>query len=367
MALHGSINDMSRSLGISPARLLASRLDFQRSPSQAASAIAGQARRFDAKQGGRKSVQQIRDAATAFVTTALSQILRPIERVGRERFLFVPGRTGDQAPLLPVIQRAELGKQQLEYQVIGHTGEARWMSSGGVSELRRVNGADDLKSQPLAFFGIRFGWDQFELWNAAHLGRNIETERMNAARQFMDEHLEDALGYGNDEREIPGFFNHGSALTIDLSVSFGAPNITATEIITQLGIIEVAWSRANPKRMISGVVMPKTHRLNMMTIFTGASGEGDINLWKFAKEMFPWLANIVEDDRMLTASDEGASMWTLWSADSEELYAEANASPMLFGPFENELNVDFIAINQTAGVVNKRAERLLRVQFPAVS
>lgn len=366
MQLHGSIHDLARSLGVSPAHLLERRLDFTGDPVGVRNKLAPMFRRLDSRQGqGRMDSREVLDAATSFVTSELSVLLTPTELPGLERFLFVPGKTQGQ-PLLPVQQKVALGMQSLEYDVIAHTGEARWVGAGGLADLRKVGSAEDRKKQDVGYFGVRFGWDQFDLWQQSHQQfRSIERERSLAAGRFMAEFLEQVIGYGNEDRKMPGMFRHGSATSLDLTKSFGAASITAAEALDQMALIELAWKRMNPRRMMSGIVMPASHRLNLISTFTGAAGEGDFTAWKLALELYPWLANITEDDRMLTASDSGTPMWVIWSADAEELYAEASATPMVFGPFENELNVDFIALNQTGGVVCKNSRLLLRVVMPA--
>ena len=308
-----------------------------------------------------------RDAATAFVTNPLAEILAPVERPGLENFLFVPGST-EQQPLLPIDQKVRLGKNSLEYPIVALSGEAKFVGAGGTRDLKRAGTADDLKSQPVAFFGVRFGWTQFELWQGQHLDqRDIEMENQRAARQAMDEFMEDVASYGSNERKIPGFFNHGSAVSYNLSKSFGDSTMTISEMLTQLSIIHLMWKRANPKRSVTGVAMPETHRLNMLKIFGGANDAAytGISGWKHAQESFPWLNNIVTDDRLLEASDSSFSMWQLWSADPSELYLEAAPGHMLFGPFTDEMDTDFIMLNQIGGCVCKRPERIMRVQYPA--
>lgn len=277
----------------------------------------------------------------------------------------MPGRTGDQPALLPVIERVELGKNECERPVLVHSGEARFFGPGGsgTRSLRRTNTAEDMKSVPVGYFGVRIGWDAFELWQATHLGRDVPGERQRGGRYAMDELLEETAAFGNIERNINGFFNGGVALTFGLPKSMGDPSLTADELLTYLGIIDVMWARANPRRMVSGCVMPRTHKVNLLRIFNGNDNSG-LSMWKYALEMYPWLANIVLDDRLLTASDTGASMWQFWSADSDELYLEGSPNHMLFGPFETELETEFILLNKTAGAVNWRAERIMRVQFP---
>lgn len=360
-----TLDAVCKQLRISPARLLSKRVDLstQAGKERLLGDLGDAAKRVDSS----KNEAQRRDAATAFVTSPLAQILAPVERPGRENFLFVPG-LGEQPPLLPVAQKVALGKTSLEYPVIAMSGEASFIGAGGVRDLKRASTVDDLKTQPVAFFGVRFGWDQFQLWQGDHLDlRNIEMEEQASGRQAMDEFMEEVASFGSNARKIPGFFNHGSALSLNLSKSFGDPTITLSELLTQLSIIEAVWSRANPRRTVSGVAMPKTHRLNMINIFGGSgdsAGTG-VSGWKHAKEMYPWLNNIVEDDRLLEASDDSKSMWQLWSADPEELYLEGAAGHLLYGPFIDEMNTDFIMLNQIGGVVCKRPERIQRVQFPS--
>ena len=362
----GDLRNICADLGVSKDYLLSKRLDVANQPEKVIAALSASFASSDAKTRGdgvRKDSQTIHDNASAFLTSSLSKVLAPVTRVSNENYLFVPGRTSG-APLLPVVNKVPFGMQQVEWDVVGLTGEARRIGHGGVRDLTRVGASADKKYQPASLYGIRMGWDIFELAQSSFIeGRNVQTERQEAARTAMDELLERDASFGDLEREIPGFFSTGNALTVDLAKSFGGV-ITFDEALVQLCIMDQVWYRANGQRGVSGIAMPRTHWLNLMKIFRGSAS--DLTIWKWAMEMFPWLANPVLDDRLLTASPTNGPIWQMWSADSSELYLEAFASPMLFGPFDtSDLTTDFIMLGQTGGCVNRRYERIVRFNQPA--
>jgi hypothetical protein len=364
-----TIHDLARKLGVSPGQLhgehaSAWKLDLK-DVEASRGKLARHVQMLDAKYGGGKMDETRRhDAASAFMTSGLSTILAPVMQVSSRKFLFAPGYTQG-GGLLPVQQRVELGKQQLEYPVIAVTGEARRMAHGSTKDLRRVGTVDDYKSQPVALYGVRFGVDEFELWQAAHLGRSPLMEKQRGAGFAMAEYFEETAGNGDSTAKIPGFFNHGSCFSLTLTKTFGDSSITGAEMLLQLAILDLAWSRANGNRVVSGVAMPKVHRLNLLQKFFGDAATPGENAWKFAKEAFPWLNNIVEDDRLLTMNPDGGPMWQLWSADGEDQYLEGSPAPMMFGPFTDELRSDYILVAQTGGCVNKDTRAIFRVYMPA--
>jgi len=367
-AMIGSLDEVCLELGVSEGLLKSRRLDISKAPAAAIASLAREFGRIDARHrendSQRKDSKQLHDAAAEFLAGPLAEMLAPVEMPSLENFLFVPGRAGPNGTLLPVQQRVPLGKNSLYYDSIAHSHEARWIGAGGTSRLKKGGEDEDRRTQPVAFYGARFGYDQFDLWRGTHLSRNIPDERQRSARQGMDEFSEHVGGEGSTEQLIPGFLNHNNAVTIDLVKSFGDPTLTSDEMWEQLSIVDLMWGRMNPNRGVSGVMMPKLHRLNMIKIFHGTNKEG-VNAWKWAQEAYPWLANIVEDDRMETASESGGPMWQLWSADADQLYRETSPTPMVFGPFETELSTDFILINQDGGVVCKDPRRIFRLNQPA--
>lgn len=314
---------------------------------------------LDAKHGRTRDDTQRHDAATAFTTSALSAVLAPVFVSSSRSFLFVPGMTGPRGQLLPIRQSVELGKQQLEYPVVTFTGEAKRMASGATKDLPRVGTSDDMKTQRVGLFGVRFGWDEFQLWQAMHIGRSVQAEQQRAASMAMAEYFEQFCSYGDTETQRPGFFNHGSTTTIDITTNLGT-STSATDILDALSFMDLCWKKLNPNRILSGVIMPASHKANMVKRFFGASSEGQ-NVWKVAIEFYPWLTSIVTDDRLLTASQSGGAMWQFWSADDNDQYIEALTTPLLYGPFQDELETTFIMINQTAGVVNKDPLAIMRV------
>lgn len=354
LMIHDSLDGLARSFGLSRARLLAAQRNTDAEIRDSIAVGLGRAHpKLDRK--------QVHDAATNFTTHALAQQLAPVEITTNERFLFAPGRAS--SPILPVRQELALGMRSMEWQAIEFTGEARHFAPGAIRGLTNVGSADDQLEQNAAWYGAAFEIDYFEMIETDHLGRSAQAEKNRSMRLAMDRLAEYIGGFGYTDRSIPGMFNHGAALTMDVVKSFGDPTLTADEMMEQLKLIDLAMDQLMPDRAISGVIMPKSHRLNMIDKFGGTNGEGE-NRWKLALEIFPWLRNIIEDQRMLTASNTGGGQWQFWSDDSMSLWYESSRAPLLFGPFEDQLTSRFIAIAQHAGVICKDPRLLFRVQMP---
>jgi hypothetical protein len=360
-----NIKALADACGLSPGQIVGPdaeqfRIDLA-NPVDARTKVAAAFERIDSRRGNvRMDDTRRHDAATAFTTNALTTVLAPIIISPSTRFLFTPNMTNGAPLLLPVQNKVALGMQELEVPVLTLTGEARRTAAGGLKNLRNVGLAEDRKKQPVGLYGVRFEWDTFELMQAAHLGRSPQAEKQRAASFAMAEYFEDFASYGDVSTKRPGFLNHGACFTIELGTNMGTLS-SADTMLNQLAYIHQSWKTANPNRIVTGVVMPEAHYMNMVLQFKGASGEG-AHAWTFAKTIFPWLNNVITDDRMLAASQDGFSMWQLWSADGESQYLEASPN-MLLGPFPDEVVTSFYMIGQIGGLVNANPRTIMRVNF----
>jgi hypothetical protein len=368
----GTFASVCRDLGVSsPDLLLSRRVDLANDREGTMARLdANLVQRLDARFSEptkRMDSTTRRDALNAWVTSNLSTVLAPMEQApDNTRYLFVPGRA-PRGPLLPIRQTMRLGVQRVEWETYATTGEATWIGTGGsaTKKLRKVGEESSYSSQPNGFYGVRYGYNQFDLWqDMLTPGPAIQSTRAATARRVMDEMFERTSGEGNDKRGIPGFLNHGASTTVSVTKSFGAPGITAEELWAQLDVVDQMWHLMNgEQRMVSGVLMPRSHRLKLLSLFK-SDGSG-VNAWVHAKEKYPWLENIITDQRMEFASQTGGPMWQLWSSDPQLMWREAAAAPMLFGPFVDEMDTDFILLQQDGGVVNRESRLIMRVNMPA--
>jgi len=358
--VNGSLSEICRAFGMSTAQVMDSHLDLENDVAGAVAVMDRHIAKHDAKRpaGKRMDAKQRHDAASVFTTSPLAAVLTSKRKISKEQFLFAPGRTGERGGLLPVSSKAKLGQTTIEWEVDAISGEARWIGAGGLRGLTRSSQANEKKEQPVALYGARFGWNSFDLWRAELIGQNIPADQQAGAVDAMDQHFERAAGFGSDEREQPGFFTHGCAYTFALPLDFLSVT-TVDQLLINLQIIDEAWYLANPNRAPSGVIMPRSHWAHIQRIFMPG---GNSLISALLVEEFPWLANPVRDNRMLTASSSDGAMWQLWSADSEDLYIDA-LPPQLFGPFDVEFDTDFILIAQTASVICRDASLIMRFEM----
>jgi hypothetical protein len=306
--------------------------------------------------------QERADGVTDFVSSELELMLgegETIERGMDDEFLFVPGRG---TPLLQNRTTLRNGIREASYKVRASTGQAQWMAPEDTRSLQKAGYQYEKKRFSAEYYGIRWGWTIPELWEAGITGDNVQGMRQQAATYALDMFREAVSSWGDLEHNIQGYFSLGDSLYIDSGQQFSSGAVSAQDQIERLSHMDRLFRRANNDLAPTTVVMPLADQRAMMLTYFGTDGDGP-SVWERATAMFPWLRNARTTDRLEDANRTGdASRWVLSRPEPQSLYVE-HQETQIFGPFNYEMQVDFIAIRRHGGVINKRPERVAYIDF----
>lgn len=305
--------------------------------------------------------QKVQDAATDFVTSRLQRLLGPAEAVTRgddKQYLFVPGR----AERLVCESRSLLapGQRSAAYEVRQPTGQAMWVDPNDTRSLQRAGSVVEEKEYKAHWYGIRYGVNIPETWEQQYTNQNLEQDRANSAVLAMDEFREQVSTWGDEDRKVAGFMNIDGAPLVLGGQSFSSGAISAEDMLLRIGQWEQLYIRANNQRPPSGMVAPHGDRVAMMNArFTGTSDSA----WKVGVEQYPWMANAIWDERLALANEAGTSgRWALYTSNPSNLYIE-HLETMVFGPFEYEMDTSFVLLRRHGGVIAKKPEMVMYVDF----
>lgn len=304
------------------------------------------------------------DALTDFVTSGLEVVLgegSTVMRGEQQPWMFVPER----APaLLPSRNLLPRGARTVSYKVREPTGQATWMDPHDTRGLERADYRTEKKSNKREYYGIRWGWTIPELWEARILREDVQGGRQRAANLALDKFRERVSSWGSADHGIPGAFTLGTALIELMGPRFSGGAVSAVEMMERLDHLDQVYRRANSDMAPMGVVMPLDDERAMALKYFGTGQEGPSVLDR-ARGMYGWMqpGNLRTARRLYNGNAAGdSSRWMFFSSDPENLYIE-HMPTMVFGPFNDEMSVDFVAIRAHGGCVSRIPERVAYADF----
>lgn len=302
------------------------------------------------------------DSAPDFTTSGLTLELGAAEGVVRgqdEEFLFVPGRAA--RPLLPMSNRMRPGARKFRYPIFSHTGQAKFTHPSDLRNLENVGTARDQKEQGAEYFGIGYRWTIPQTWEWSMLGVNGQSELATAAAYEMDAFVEYHAGWGDADHEIPGFLALDDAIIALLGTPFSELSDAQT-MLNRLGFIDDLYRRANNGARAMRAVMSDADMYALNNTRFGTGGEGD-SVMTVARSLYPWLSNVTWTRRMDNASASGGGpRWILYRDDPMNL-SLGNAPVQVFGPFQDRMSLEFVLLGRLTGVVGKKPEIVMNVDF----
>ena len=308
------------------------------------------------------SDQRRMDAAADFVSSGLKLVGSPADDIVRgddEPYLFVPG-AGRQV-VIPSMSKMSPGHRTFAYKIRQTAGSAQWGDPNDMQSFQNADFSVEEKEQGAGWFGIAWKVSIPEMWESDLLGENVPMWREQAANFGLDDFDERVSSWGDTDRKIPGFMSLGDALIAEGGIEFASGTPDAPTMIRRIGLWEALYRRANREKSPTAALAPNSDRVAMTTTyFTGTA----VSAWDQAVKIYPWLSNVTWSDRMQTASPINLSRWVLYSQNPSELYLERMPT-MVFGPFPNYAQQVFILLRRTAGVVSKRPERVMYIDFTA--
>jgi hypothetical protein len=301
------------------------------------------------------------DAVTDFTTSALELLLTgaPIRRGMDGEFIFVPGRAA--TPVLPSRSTLPNGVRNTAYPVLGHTGQAQWANPEDTRSLPFVGTAREKKILKAEYYGIAYRTNTVLDWEHARMGVNDRAEKQNAANYELDKFQEQVDSWGNNAMGIPGAFSLGDANIVEMGVEFSGFGVAEEDMVRRIRLIQDHYKRLNGGALPEFVVLPGDDVAAMQESWFGTGNEGP-SVWDRAVSRFGWLNNAQLTDRLADGSPSGGSRWMLGRQNPDELFFEMSET-MVFGPFQDRMNFDFIVLRRTGGAVSKRPERVTYADF----
>jgi len=305
--------------------------------------------------------KEVMDAAADFTYSTLEKVLGPSAnlRRGEDRpYIFVP-RQGrplalESQNLLPP------GWRTNSYQVLEPTGQAHWLEPHSVRKLPHVDFSQEKKENGAHYYGVKYAVSIPDQWEANILDIDVLGERVNAATEALDAFRERVSGVGDVLKKLPGMFTLGDALIGLGGQTFSSGSVDAPTQMRRLANFQHLYFRANRERVPTMLIAPYSDKYAMEnTYFTGTSD----SVWEKASAKYAWLRDAVWTDRAALANAAGnAPRWVLYSKNINELYIEHTES-RVFGPFQDYMMSEFVVLRRHGGVVSKRPERVLYVDF----
>jgi hypothetical protein len=309
--------------------------------------------------------KKVQDAAANFVTNGLRVSLGASEDVRRgqdSKYIFVP------KPGLPLaLQSRNMlppGAQKVTYKIRERAARAGWVNpsaSAGFRSLPRGDYSVEEKEHGAAWYAAVWSYAITEEWEASLLDEDLIGERQGAAIDGCDEFREHVSGVGDVSKKIPGMFTLGDAILILGGQQFSA-GVTAVNMGLKLSQIDLAYQNANNEAQAMRLIAPVDDKTAMQNTYYGDTSGGD-SVWKRYSERYPWLQNAIWTRRVGLGNAAGnASRWVLYPDDQKNLYIEHTES-MLFGPFPEWFEQNFVILRRHGGVVSKKPEQVMYVDF----
>jgi hypothetical protein len=311
---------------------------------------------FDADQ------RRVQDAAGNFVTSTLTKMLAPAEDVTRgdkRPWLFVPGRVP--AEQLALISRdiMEPGYRDFEYRVREMVGQAQWGDPNRPRSFSNADVVEDIQRGTAHWYGINFEVTLTDLWTDSITGRNARADKEAAAMLSLDDMRERVSSFGDPEKKLSGLARVSSSIIIAGGQRLTLAGPTAEQLVQRVTSWIELYAKANNNTMPVACLAPREDLVLLQTtIFSGT----DKSAWDKLIITFPWLVTSHWDYRMSTASPDGTPRWTFYARDDMNLFV-AHTETMLFGPYEDMTSMKFLAIRRHGGVVAKKPEQVVNVDF----
>ncbi len=312
---------------------------------------------------GRNDSARAMDAAEVFWTNNLEVVLPTIMRLPKTSGVM----TGPDA-MLPIRSTLRPGQLAGVYDIESTTGQAAWVEPDGAQRLPQVGEFSERHRYTSGFVGIGYGIGLVEMWQAAERGQPLEAMRRMTAEAAIQRFVERTRLYGDPGHEALGVLANShfyyQALASNFTALVADPDAAMVRLQIMEKLFKVIGESYSPDAPITGVIAPKDdHRALQRMRWT----DGQAVLPDFY-EMFPWLRDVRWVEHIQASGPNGGNQWIFWSDDASELWAEGNATPMLFGPWQDSntgLRQSWAILAQEGGVIVRRRERGVRFEFAA--
>lgn len=316
------------------------------------------------KYGHAMSAAQVQDAAAAFVASPLVKALGPSETVTRgdnRRWMFTPGRVDAGRVVMVSKDIIEPGHKAYSYRVRELRGNAAWTTPRAMRSLPAGSAAEEEVTRKAEWYGARWQISVEDLWTDAITGNNTRDDNQAAAVLSLDVFREHISLVGDPALGIYGLTTQPDALGVAAGQRLTLAGLSAADLFARVLTWIYTYERLNNNMPPAGVVAPALDRQVLMQ--TTWPNNAAASVWASLVQLYPWLdAGSFWDDRMSTASVDGTPMWVFFPRNDAEAFI-VHTETIVFGPFEEPGTTDFYLLRRHGGVLVKRPEQVLYLNF----
>jgi hypothetical protein len=310
------------------------------------------------------SLEQIKDAAEAFVASPLIKALGPSETVTRgdnRPWMFVPGRVEANRLVMASRDIIEPGHKAYSYRVRELRGGASWTTPRAMRSLVAGSAEEEEVTRTAAWYGARWSFNIEDLWTDAITGNNTRDDNQAAAVLGLDVMREHVCLVGEPSMGIYGLTTQPDALGVAAGQRLTLAGLAADALYARVMTWIYTYQRLNNNMSPSGVVAPMLDKQVLMQ--TCWPNNASRSVWASLVELYPWLEQgSFWDERMSTASVDGTPMWVFFSRNDREAFV-VHTETIVFGPFEEPGSTDFFLLRRHGGLCVKRPEQLVYLIF----
>jgi len=308
---------------------------------------------------------QRRDATALWWSQELEQQIVSSYKVHYPELKFAEGR------VIPQRQTVPRGKRTGWYKMYGFSGVSKWFTTGSWKDLNLASASGVRKSFDIHEFGVGYGWELWEVEEAAATNSPLQALELEAAKRAQAIFLEENGAFGDINKGHNGLLNHPNMTVIDApagagtkyrwSTTSGTPK-TGLEILADIDLIvrsmrAVSRNMARPNRIwlppafwerTNSLFLPNTSQ-NVRTTLAGNH------------------PGVVFDElNQLEAAGNygGPAILAAMITSPNDLWHEVPMRDEPHGPFEDGLYTKFLLRSAAGGVITPYPMQLLRMDFP---
>jgi hypothetical protein len=264
--------------------------------------------------------------------------------------------------LLPKV--SDVGEQDTEYtyRTYETRGSAKIIAPGS-KDLPSVEAEGQEYTSRIKALGNKYGYDLFEIRAAAQKGKPLSDLLARAARQAIEEQIDDLLAFGSTAHQMKGFINHdavddstfvpGDKGANDTWLVAGAPNATGAQMVADVNnFVAQRWNALKEAQGLNGkmtVVLPAMEYAYLAS--TPMGDNADKTALQYLLSNNPFLDSIESWHKLAAAGDSGKNRMICYVKDPMVCGA---LIPMEFSPQpyqQSGLNFEIPCVARCGGAV----------------
>jgi hypothetical protein len=274
--------------------------------------------------------------------------------------------------IVPMRGTIPRGAKSASYKMISHFGVAKWFTTGSMKDLAMAGVAAERKEYTVHEFGEAYGFEVWELEQAAFAGVPLSEQTIMAADRANALFVNRVGLFGDVEKNLQGFLNHQNMPVMSARAGAGTATRWSTLGSTAKTALECQQDIAFAKRTmrsLTGLVHQPTHcwlppsfwERTVNLVIPGTA----VTLKSFLSETYPDI-RFEELLELETASSTGGpSIMFASMMGPEDMWVEMPMRSEPHGPFEDGLRTNFILRSSTGGFITPYPLALLRLDFAA--